>query len=969
MSGPEALVGREAECARLGAALRRAREGSGTLVLISGEAGVGKTRLVDAAVTRACLAAFRGAAAQGGTAPYGPLVGALRAYMRAVPGGLDACGPLRGHLALLLPELGPPAGDGDRATLFEAVRCALADIARHEPAVVVLDDLHWSDEATLELLAALGPALEELPLVVVGIYRSDELARTNPLRRLRAELRRSAAIDELTLDLLDADSGAALAAQVLEAPLSPALAATIHDRAQGLPFFVEELAGALRAGGLLRDGPDGLMLAGDANLPVPATVRDAVLMRSASLSGEARAAAEAAAVAGEHFDLELVAQLSSEDGVTELLDSALAREQAPATGAFRHALARDALYADVAWSRRRALHRLLAERLEATGGADLEVARHWLGAHEEDRAREALLRAAESSSRAHAYRDSAALLQQALELWPNGDAGEGEAERAGRLDALERYAGCAELAGDLAEAARAWREAVTLRRSEVAEPTAALGDAERRLAQVHTLRGERPAAIAAGIAAAGTFAGAGLPAEAADQRLRAAGHLSSAGNHADAIALTRAAAEEARRAGRVDLQARAMGLEGAALAKRGAFAVGLDVTRRGLSLALEHELNAVAADVYQRLGTVFETAADYEGARDALSSAIGLCEAGGATSQEQVCMGCLAYVLRELGDWDQATDLCRDLIEQHPSDGVRVVAEGMLGSILAFRGDGRAARPLLDSALSISRRLGIISVATDSLGALVILGDAEPGEDANGAAGAWAALVDELLDRWQASQDRHYATWSLRVAAGSAAARGDVARARACADALALVADDSDYTDALAALACALGELALLDGDAVTAAAQLGRALELHADLDIPFERAQIALRAGMAAAQADERELAVARLTEAHRVARRLGARPLALAATQALAGLGESVQRLLGRRAAAEHAGAGLTRREAEVMRLVALGRTNREIAAELFLSPRTVDMHVRSILAKLGVRSRVEATTRAHALGLVA
>jgi len=225
-----------------------------------------------------------------------------------------------------------------------------------------------------------------------------------------------------------------------------------------------------------------------------------------------------------------------------------------------------------------------------------------------------------------------------------------------------------------------------------------------------------------------------------------------------------------------------------------------------------------------------------------------------------------------------------------------------------------------------------------------------------------------VLERWERSEDRHYAVWGLRWAACFLAAAGHGAEARACADALARIAAHTGHPDARAALAHALGETALLDGDAETAAEQLGRALDLQATLDIPFERAQIQLRAGVVLAAAGEREPALERLASAYRTARRLGARPLAMRAAEETARLGESVERRLGRRAAAAHDGAGLSRREVEVMRLLAVGRTNREIARELFLSPRTVDAHVRSIFTKLGCRSRVEATARAGELGLL-
>src|SRR5436190_4377932 len=143
------LVGREAERQRLAAALTCVHDGRGSLVLVAGEAGVGKTRLVEAVAGDSQALVLRGASTQGATAPYGPLIAALRSHLRCAPEALDGCGPLKPHLAVLLPELGPRAKASDRATLLEAVRSALAEIARDQPLVLVLDDLHWSDAATL----------------------------------------------------------------------------------------------------------------------------------------------------------------------------------------------------------------------------------------------------------------------------------------------------------------------------------------------------------------------------------------------------------------------------------------------------------------------------------------------------------------------------------------------------------------------------------------------------------------------------------------------------------------------------------------------------------------------------------------------------------------------------------------------------------------------------------------------------
>ncbi len=226
-----------------------------------------------------------------------------------------------------------------------------------------------------------------------------------------------------------------------------------------------------------------------------------------------------------------------------------------------------------------------------------------------------------------------------------------------------------------------------------------------------------------------------------------------------------------------------------------------------------------------------------------------------------------------------------------------------------------------------------------------------------------------LLARWEGSEDHHYAVKGLRWGAAFFARHEDRAGAHACAEALTRISSTTGHADALAALAHAIGERALADGDADTAAEQLGHALELHASLELPFERAEIEVRAGVALAAAGERDLGLDRLKGGYRAARKLGARTLAAEAAREVAELGESVVALLGRRAATEANGAGLSGRELEVMRLVAVGHTNREIAAQLFLSTRTVDMHVRNILRKMSCRSRAEATHKAGELGLLA
>jgi DNA-binding CsgD family transcriptional regulator len=952
--GGEVLIERDAERAALEGLLDEAIAGRGTLVLLAGEAGVGKTRLVEEVARAAAVRLLRGTSGSRESA-YGPVISALRSYRRAVPDGLSDCGPLRPHLALLLPELGEALDDSDRATVFEAVRCALASVARDQPAVLLLDDLQWSDDTTLELLAVLAGQLNELPILVIGAYRSDEAPRAHPVRRLRNDLRRDGLLQEVPLEPLTAPGTAQLVEQVLGTAPSDRLTAALYDRTGGIPFFVEELAVALQSSARLQSGEAGLELALDADVPVPQTIRDAVLLRTTDLSDAASLTAEAASVAGNAFEVELLSGMDSAAGLDELFASGLLVELDGGRAAFRHPLARDAIYESVPWLRRRSLHRELAAAIEEHGGSQAEVAAHWLAARDGSRALDSLIQAVGDLSSVHAYRDAARVGRQALDLWPEGERG------AERIEVLERHARFAGLAGDLAEAARAQREVVTARRSEGAGR--ALADAQRSLAAIYELQGDRERALGARLVAAEAFGANGFPGDAATERLIAAGYLQSAGKHGDAVELTLRAGDEAARAERADLRARALGLQGVARVKGGEFEEGLETIRVGLSLALDHELTLEAAEVYQRLGTAHEIAGDYGGARDALTTAVSFCETDADGGMEYTCLSCMAYVLRELGDWDQAVELSEQLLSQDASPDDTLVADGVLGAILAFRGMASAARPLLARCFESSVRLDVVSMGVDSAAAFAWLDELEGDLDQ---ARAHCRFV---LDRWARSEDHHYAVWGLRWASCFFVRQGALGEARACAEALSTIAVRTGHPDVLAALAHALGETALAEGHLESAAQQLERAVELHTTLEIPFERAQIQLRAGVALAAAGQRDVAAERLVQAHSVARRLGAAPLAAQAAAKLEGLGESIEQRLGRRAAAEHENGGLSRRELEVVRLVASGRTNREIADQLVLSTRTIDMHVRNILTKLGCRSRTEAATKAGDLGLLA
>jgi DNA-binding CsgD family transcriptional regulator len=954
------LVGRDEELRTLGDALEAAEAGEGGLLLVAGEAGVGKTQLVRTAIAASGMRAFRAEATQEPTAPYTPVVAILRAYLRDEPDALRECGPVAAPLRLLLPELDEPAAANDRAALVDAVACSFESLGGTRPTAVVLDDLHWADAATLELLPRLAAELERAKVLVVGVYRSDEIPRGHRLRKVRADLRRAGRFDELALEPLGAESTVALACRILGGDPGPTLAAALYDRTQGIPFFVEELAAALADGGSLRQTAAGLEIAAGETVPLPETVRDAVLLRVEPLGVAARSALEIAAVAGLRFELELVGDLTDAAALSEPLALGLVTELEPGVAAFRHALAREALYAEVPWPRRRELHRKIAEELVAREAPARLVAEHWLAAREPEHARPALLAAAEASFGLHAYRDGARALKLALELWPDGENEED------RLAALGRLGECSELCGELAEAANAWEQ--VLAGHEAAHDLRLLAEVRRRLASVYELQRNGPRAITMRTEAAAAFAACALHAEAATERLLVVERLVPRydpplpGVVFDAVrasTLLEDALEDAIAAGRADLESRCLALEGFLAALDGRLEQGRELARTALSKALAGNDVDAAVDTHLIIGLIATHWADLGGAQSAFEEAAELCRANARGSEEKLCLGCLAIVLRSRGDWEESQKLARALLAApSPPPVSRIHALIALGLVAAARGATKRARSLLDQALALGRELPWAGAVRQSAFGL--------------------ALVDELdgiaSERWHeliAAPPRyvhHYVAPGLRWAATFGARRGDAELVHAVADASASWASRFGSPDAIAAFAHALGEVALLEGAADRAAEHFDQALDRLGDVDAPFEHAHTQMRAGIALVSAGERELGIERLTSAYRTFRRLRATPFAKRVAADLEELGEQVEQRLGRRAAGELARGGLTRRELEILRFVAVGRTNREIARELFLSSRTVDMHVSNVLAKLACRSRTQATTKAYELGLL-
>ena len=345
------------------------------------------------------------------TAPFGPIVQAAHLLRRELPDAFADAAANYPALARLFSDQG--AVEIDRATLLRTLAAALCAMARQRAFALVLEDMQWVDCATLELVAELAREARRAPLFVVLVHRSDGVPRGHPVRMLRDALRRARILNEICVEPLERPEALLLAERLLDGESSEEARLAIVDRSGGVPLFIEAMAAALRA----RGGVAATPLCA-ATLPLPETVRDAIMDGVDALPTAGRHAADAAAVAGSEFSLAfLVALNGSDEGIEALLGCGLLREREPGAAVFRTPLTRDAIYAAIPWTRRRNLHRRAAEALVAVGASIEQAAGHWQAAGDDERARDAWLRGGRTlAALARAWRRRPALAPRSRPL-------------------------------------------------------------------------------------------------------------------------------------------------------------------------------------------------------------------------------------------------------------------------------------------------------------------------------------------------------------------------------------------------------------------------------------------------------------------------------------------------------------------------------------------------------------------------
>jgi DNA-binding SARP family transcriptional activator len=408
----DGVVGRALELGRLEQALDDATAGHGTTALVAGSAGIGKTRLVGELAERArrrgvTVLTGRCIDLVGAALPYFPLVEAFRPLRdtRALE-GLQECP--RFVPGSPLPATALRNGGDSQLHLFEAVRTALERVSATAPVVLVLEDLQWADASTLDLLSFLAHAVDNLRVLIVATWRHDAFRTDDAVHRLASGLRRRRLAFTVELGPLERDELATLVARESDGPLSPELVESVCARAEGNPFFAEELLAAA-----LRNEPE-----------LPEVLQDLLLADFGRLQATTRTVVRVVSAAGRAVPLSvLVSALPvAEEQIVESLREAveqgvLSPDRATGSYRFRHALIAEASYATLIPGEREDVHGRLATALAAEGARAGELAEHWIAARRPQEAFTASLEAARESEAVSGLSEALRHLERVLDLW------------------------------------------------------------------------------------------------------------------------------------------------------------------------------------------------------------------------------------------------------------------------------------------------------------------------------------------------------------------------------------------------------------------------------------------------------------------------------------------------------------------------------------------------------------------------
>jgi DNA-binding CsgD family transcriptional regulator/tetratricopeptide (TPR) repeat protein len=967
------FLGRDAELAVMREVYERVRSGNSATVVLVGDAGVGKTRLMQEFCAGIDARLLRGGCVDlgGGALPYGPIIEALRGLEPADPAA--ARGSARSSSSdldrLFLPaSSGTPAHDDDRGALFRAVLGLLEDRATMEPVALVIEDLHWADRSSLDLLSYLIHTLRDRPVLVLTSVRRDGLEPDQPIIRWLSEATRHPATQRLDLEPFTYEEVRELVTAHGQRP-DERLLETIFARSDGNAFFVEEL----------------LALRGEQHDELPPSLRDVLAAQLARLSPRGRVVLSVAAAVGRNVDHRLlarVAELPAEELLEGLREAVrlniLVSDHRGAAYRFRHALLREAVHSAMLSGERIARHRRIAEvlteepDLASTGRtqAVIELAHHWHEAHEPDRAFSAAVQAGFAAEQTSAFAESLAHLECALDLQPHVDPTVSAAAPA-RHELLAAASRVAYLAGEHARSLTHTSDAL----AQVEGGATDRAQLFHRLSELQWGLGAGVEALGsaeAAVAAAGDRPSAAL-ADALGWHSRL---LMLTDRHADAIAPAERAIQLARELRVPVAEGFARNSLGCALAGLGQVDEGIAQLREAHRLALEAGAIDDIIRARNNLAAVAGWNGRYEEVVSEARAGVRWAEGRRLRSGSFVTLrlnGVEALLL--LGRYEEAAawlvdtplpdePVTRAMLQRAAAwleldHGDPEVAAGHVAAAVELLGDDPET---IDRASLAARRAELDLLAGRPAVAFARL--ESPGD----VAAAWN------IDASPAP------AW--RLAGRAAAAACLSARDRQEADTVADLQDRFEaLVDAARQMTAARPPSFLRDSlDQAIRQLEAERTWVLGApdpeafvraasgppDRLPPIETARLRFRLAETRLTVGDLPGATDAAVEALQIVHRIGA-PTLESDIVAFARRGRLEVGERRRIVPSPASPFGLTARERQVLSLVADGRSNGEIGHALYITTKTASAHVSNILTKLGVTKRGEAAAVAHRLGI--
>jgi ATP/maltotriose-dependent transcriptional regulator MalT len=981
-------VGREGEMKEALALWQRAAAGEAQFLLIGGEPGVGKTRFVRElaeTVQMAGASILTGECYAEGDTPYAPLAQIIwDALETSSQAGFNLPDEVLSDLLPVSPSLRlrfnglSPGQNLDRRSeqqrVFESFVTFCTQVSSLQPLLLFIDDVHWADADTLFLLRYLARRGRKLPLFVVMTYRQSGLEMTSVLNEVLVDLNRERLARQINLDRFSRQETNVLLAAMFSEEITPDFLDSIFRQTEGNPFFIEEICKTLIDTGQISYQDGRWLHPVMADIKIPQSVRAAILSRVQKLPQPTREALSLASILGREFDFEtlkLACDLGEEALIDALENAARAQlivevqpgQAATSRFSFVHALIPTTLRENIIHIRRKRLHLRAAQAIESVHPDDFEVlAYQYAEAGEVERARQFYVRAGDRAQ-ISAPGEAVRFYRAALERWPDDD-------QSDRAEILARLGYCSWVIDDVQASLKSYETAYTL--FDALGNRTQSGEMQRMIGRMYWQQAQRQQA-------SDHFHRALAILEQGPETLELARAINSisqmymlAQDGNQAIVWGERALKLAESLGAEDVVVNALNNIGSSYAERGDFEKGISILQESLQRSIAAGLPADASRAYFNSGVMYQRQCRYKNARQLIEELYTYSSKFYAKTYINLALWRLAWINWYTGQWETALKYRAQRVES--GDVLyEIWANRIFGMIDLDLGLVKEALHELEDSLDLAVHADEYQTTVTHLGQLarayIVLGqDEKTGQ-----------IIKQIL---KFISTRNYnsndSIMPLLIACHWNAARPTANSLRIALECLACLeqhAQEFHTEEASAALAEGRGCVLLGEHHPLEAAENFRQAVSCWDSIDRRYDQARALGYLGRALASLGDAAAASTALQQALEIVDALAeqldqvlqasfrASPMVQQIHQAFEELSQPILR----KDLRQEAG-GLTEREIEVLKFVAQGLTNAQIANQLFLSPLTINAHLRSIFNKLDVTTRTAAVHKAAEKGLV-